>query len=78
MDAERSRFIGSRGKYAAALGVCAHDYRHPLQLRVKHPLLGNGEGIQIDMVDTTGYETVCKLAYRVEKAHCSSICLMRA
>jgi len=27
LDAERSRFIGSRGNYTAALRVSAHDYR---------------------------------------------------
>ena len=30
MDAERSRFMGSRGNYAVALRVSAHDYRLPL------------------------------------------------
>jgi len=38
MDAERSRFIGSRGNYAAALRVSAHDYRLFLQLQVKRLL----------------------------------------
>ena len=52
MDAEMSRFIGSRGNYAAALGVYADDYRLSLQLRVKHLSHSNEEGIQINMENT--------------------------
>jgi len=72
MDAERSRFIGSGGNYAAALGVSADDYRLPLQLRVKHLLHRNEEGIQIDMEDTSSHKIVYKLAHRVDKANFSS------
>jgi hypothetical protein len=45
MDAERSRFIGSRGNYTAALRVSADDYRLSLQLWVKRLLHRNEEGI---------------------------------
>ena len=74
MDAERPRFIGSRGNYAAALRVSAHDYRLPLQSWVKHLLHGNEEGIQINMEDTASHETVYKLAHRADKANFSSFC----
>ena len=49
--------LGSRGNYAAALRVCAHDYRHPLQLRVKHLLHRSEEGIQLNIEDTASHET---------------------
>ena len=69
MDAERSRFIGSRGNYAAALRVSTHDYRLSLQLRVKRLLHRNEEGIQINMEDTASHKTVYKLAHRADKAN---------
>jgi hypothetical protein len=71
MDAERSRFVGSRGNDAAVLRVSAHDYRLPLQLRVKRLLHGNEEGIQIDMENTTSHEAVYKLANRADRANFS-------
>jgi len=71
VDAERSRFIGSGGNYAAALRVSAHDYRLSLQFWVKRLLHGNEEGIQINMEDTASHETVYKLAHRVDKANFS-------
>ena len=73
MDAEWARFIGSRGNYAAALRVSAHDYRLSLQLRVKHLLHRNEEGIQINMENTASYKIVYKLAHRADKANFSSI-----
>jgi hypothetical protein len=69
MDAERPCFVGSRGDYAATLGVSADDYRLSLQLRVKHLLHGNEEGIQINMENTASHETVYKLAHRAYKAN---------
>jgi len=72
MYAERSRFIGSRGNYAAALGVSADDYRLSLQLRVKRLLHRNEEGIQINMEDTPSHKTEYKLAHRADKANFSS------
>jgi hypothetical protein len=74
VDAERSCFIGSRGDYAAALRVSAHDYRLSLQLRVKHLLHRNEEGIQINMGDTARHATVYKLAHRADKANFSPFC----
>jgi hypothetical protein len=74
MDAERSRFIGSRGHYAAALRVSADDYRLSLQLRVKHLLHRNEEGIQINMEDTASHETVYKLAHRADKTNFPLAC----
>jgi len=74
MDAERPRFIGSRGNYAAALRVSADNYRFPLQLWVKHLLHRNEEGIQINMENTASHETVYKLAHRAEQAKFSSDC----
>jgi hypothetical protein len=72
MDAERSRFVGSRGNYAAALGVSAHDYRLSLQIRVKHLLHRNEEGIQINMENTPSHKAVYKLAHGADKANFSS------
>jgi hypothetical protein len=69
MDAERSRFVGSRGNYTAALRVSAHDYRLSLQLRVKRLLHRNEEGIQINMENTPSHGTVYKLAHRADKAN---------
>jgi len=69
-----SRFMGSGGNYAAALGVSADDCRLPLQLRVKHLLHRNEEGIQINMEDTASHETAYKLAHRADKANFSSDC----
>jgi hypothetical protein len=74
VDAERSRFIGSRGNYTAALRVSAHDYRLPLQFRVKCLLHRNEEGIQIDMEDTASHETVYKLAHRADNANFLAEC----
>jgi len=74
MDAERPRFVGSRGHYAAALGVSAYDYRLSLQLRVKHLLHRNEEGIQINMENTASHETAYKLAHRADRANFSSNC----
>jgi hypothetical protein len=69
VDAERSRFIRSRGNYAAALRVSAHDYRLSLQLRGKRLLHRNEEGIQINMEDTARHVTAYKLAHRADKAN---------
>jgi len=74
MDAERSRFIGGRGNYAAALRVSADDYRLSLQLRVNRLLHRNEEGIQINMEDTASHERVYKLAHRADKANFSRFC----
>jgi len=74
MDAERSRFIGSRGNYAAALRVSADDYRLPLQLWVKHLLHGSEEGIQINMEDTASHKIVYERAHRADKAHSLVLC----
>ena len=68
----RSRFIGSRGDYAAALRVSAHDYRLLLELWVKRLLHRNEEGIQINMENTASHETVYKLAHKAAKANFSS------
>ena len=76
MDAERPRFIGSRCNYAVALRVSAHDYRLSLQLRVKHLLHRNEEGIQINMENTASHETAYKLAHRADKANFSSKSLL--
>jgi len=46
--------------------VSAHDYRLSLQLRVKHLLHRNEEGIQINMEDTASHETVYELAHRAD------------
>jgi hypothetical protein len=73
VDAERSRFIGSRGNYTAALGVSADDYRLSLQFWVKRLLHRNEEGIQVNMEDTASHETVYKLAHRADKANPWSI-----
>jgi len=64
--------MGSRGNYAAALRVSADDYRLSLQLRVKHLLHRNEEGIQINMEDTASHETAYKLAHGSDKANFSS------
>jgi len=69
MDAERSRFIGSRGNYTAAIRVSADDYRLSLQFWVKRLLHGNEEGFQINMEDTASHEIVYKLAHRADKAN---------
>jgi len=69
MDAERPRFIGSRGNYAAALRVSADDYRLSLQLRVKRLLHRNEEGIQINIEDTASHKAAYKLAHRADKAN---------
>jgi hypothetical protein len=74
VDAERPRFIGSRGNYAAALRVSAHDYRPSLQRGVKHLPHGNEEGVQIDMEDTPSHVTAYKLAHRADKANFSLDC----
>jgi len=49
-------------------------YRLSLQLRVKHLLHRNEEGIQINMENTACHETVYKLAHRVDKANFLSKC----
>jgi hypothetical protein len=69
MDPERSCFIGSGGHHAAALRVSAHDYRLPLQLRVKRLLHRNEEGIQINMEDTASHKIAYELAHRADKAN---------
>jgi len=74
MDAERARFIGSRGNYAAVHRVSADDYRLSLQVWVKRLLHRNEEGIQINMEDTASHETTYKLAHRVDKANFSADC----
>jgi hypothetical protein len=43
-------------------------YRLSLQLRVKHLLHRNEEGIQINMENTASHETAYKLAHRADKA----------
>ena len=64
--------MGNRGNYAATLGVSAHDCRLSLQLRVKHLLHRNEEGIQINVENTASHETVYKLAHKAAKANFSS------
>jgi hypothetical protein len=74
VDAERPRFIESRGNYAAALRVSAHDYRLSFQLWVKCLLHRNEKDIQIDMEDTASHETAYKLAHKAKQANFSSDC----
>jgi len=74
MDAERARFIGSRGNYAAVHRVSADDYWLSLQFWVKHLLHRNEEGIQINMEDTARHETAYKLAHRADKANFLRFC----
>ena len=56
----------------SALRVSAHDYRLSLQLRVKHLLHRNEEGIQINMENTASHKIAYKLAHRADKANFSS------
>jgi len=72
VDAERSRFIRGRSNYAAALRVSADDYRLSLQIRVKHLLHRNEEGIQINMENTASHKIVYNLAHRADKANFSA------
>jgi hypothetical protein len=51
--------------------VIRAQYWLSLQLRVKHLLHGNEEGIQINMEDTPSHKIVYNLAHRAAKANFS-------
>ena len=74
MNAERVRFIGGRSHYAAVLRVSAHYYRLSLQLRVKHLLHRDEEGIQVNMEYTASHKIVYKLVHRADQANSSANC----